>query len=207
MSAAEVDTLNALFEKLENLLNESQGYYESFLDANNAFKQGKISEKEFFSKLGDYTVAYSALEFLAVRALFEVKKALDKMSGGVATSNTELPGAGPGSAPGGLGNFGTAAQAGGGMTAGSGSGMTQPQQQPQAQQQQQSSGAPPSIVSSPQSGSQSASVPASVPSPEAAAAESANSAAGSGVSNCPSCGSATKKPNAKFCTKCGTKLN
>ena len=56
-----------LFEKLDVLLNESQGYYETFLDINNMYKQGKVSDREFFQKLGDYVVAYSALEFLAVK--------------------------------------------------------------------------------------------------------------------------------------------
>jgi hypothetical protein len=76
----DVDTFNLLFDKLQNLLNDTQGYYESFLDANTMFKQGKLSEKEFFEKLGDYVVAYSALEFLAVKVIFELKKALDKVS-------------------------------------------------------------------------------------------------------------------------------
>ncbi|MGI0040894.1 MAG: zinc ribbon domain-containing protein, partial [Nitrosopumilaceae archaeon] len=57
MSFGEVDTLNLLFDKLQSLLDNSQGYYESFLDANTLYKQGKLSEKEFFEKLGDYVVA------------------------------------------------------------------------------------------------------------------------------------------------------
>jgi len=73
MSFGEVDTLNLLFDKLQSLLNDSQGYYESFLDANTLYKQGKLPEKEFFEKLGDYVVAYSALEFLAVKVIFELK--------------------------------------------------------------------------------------------------------------------------------------
>ncbi|HKC78888.1 MAG TPA: zinc ribbon domain-containing protein, partial [Nitrosopumilaceae archaeon] len=48
MSFGDVDTFNLLFDKLQNLLNDSQGYYESFLDANNLYKQGKMSDKEFF---------------------------------------------------------------------------------------------------------------------------------------------------------------
>ncbi|MDE1725634.1 MAG: zinc ribbon domain-containing protein [Thaumarchaeota archaeon] len=80
----EVDTLTLLFDKLQNLLNDTQGYYESFLDANGTYKQGKLSDKEFFAKLGDYVVAYSALEFLSVKVIFELKKALDKMAGGQA---------------------------------------------------------------------------------------------------------------------------
>ena len=70
MSLGEVDTLNLLTEKLETLFNESQGYYESFLDTNNLYKNGKIGEKEFFQKLGDYVVAYSALEFLSIKVIF-----------------------------------------------------------------------------------------------------------------------------------------
>lgn len=87
----EVDTLNMLFEKLDVLLNESQGYYETFLDINNMYKQGKVSDREFFQKLGDYVVAYSALEFLAVKVLFEVRKALRSGSG-----QTQSPGLMPG---------------------------------------------------------------------------------------------------------------
>lgn len=72
----EVDTFSLLFEKLNALLTESQDYYESFLDANNLYRNGGMSDKEFFQKLGDYVVAYSALEFLAVKALFELKKVM-----------------------------------------------------------------------------------------------------------------------------------
>lgn len=87
----DIDTLNLLFDKLQNLLNDTQGYYESFLDTNTSYKQGKLSEKEFFEKLGDYVVAYSALEFLSVKVIFELKKLLDKFAQGqvsVATNNT-----------------------------------------------------------------------------------------------------------------------
>ncbi len=74
MSFGEVDTLNMLFDKLESLFDESQGYYESFLDTNNMYKQGKIADKEFFQRLGDYVVAYSALEFLSIKVIFEIRK-------------------------------------------------------------------------------------------------------------------------------------
>ena len=91
MSFGEVDTLNMLFDKLDSLFNESQGYYESFLDANNMYKKGQLSDKEFFQKLGDYTVAYSALEFLAIKVMFEIRKSLNSGSG-----NTQSPGLMPG---------------------------------------------------------------------------------------------------------------
>ena len=82
MSLGEVDTLNLLTDKLNNLFEESQGYYESFLDTNNMYKEGKLTEREFFQKLGDYVVAYSAMEFLSIKVRFEIKKAVDKISGG-----------------------------------------------------------------------------------------------------------------------------
>ena len=53
MSLGEVDTLNLLTEKLDKLFNDSQEYYETFLDANNLYKQDKLNDKEFFQKLGD----------------------------------------------------------------------------------------------------------------------------------------------------------
>ena len=91
MSFGEVDTLNMLFDKLESLFDESQGYYESFLDTNNMYKQGKLGDKEFFQRLGDYVVAYSALEFLAIKVMFEIRKSLKTGSG-----NTQSPGLMPG---------------------------------------------------------------------------------------------------------------
>ena len=91
MSFGEVDTLNMLFDKLQTLFDESQGYYESFLDTNNMYKKGQLSDKEFFQKLGDYTVAYSALEFLAIKVIFELKKSVGNNSG-----NTQSPGLMPG---------------------------------------------------------------------------------------------------------------
>lgn len=95
MSFGEVDTLNMLFDKLQSLFDESQGYYETFLDANNMYKKGQLSDKEFFEKLGDYTVAYSALEFLAIKVIFEMKKSM-----GNAAGNTQSPGLMPGMNPG-----------------------------------------------------------------------------------------------------------
>ena len=112
MSLGEIDTLNLLTEKLSNLFDESQGYYETFLDTNNLYKKGKLTDKEFFQKLGDYTVAYSALEFLAIKVILEIKKSLDTISGGQAPGGTHSPGLMPGMGSagmmaGGLGGMGT----------------------------------------------------------------------------------------------------
>ena len=96
----EIDTLNLLFDKLDSLLTESQGYYENFLDINNMYKQGQISDRDFFQKLGDYVVAYSALEFLAVKVMFEMRKVLPKQGA------TQSPGLMPGMGQPGMGQPG-----------------------------------------------------------------------------------------------------
>lgn len=196
MSLGEVDTLNLLTEKLENLFNESQGYYESFLDTNNLYKAGKISDKEFFAKLGDYTVAYSALEFLAIKVILEIKKSLDKVAGGQAPGGTQSPGLMPG--------MGAAGGMPGGMPGGGMAGAPPPRMGTAASPV----GAPPSIVSAGQGFSQPGTLPAPdptlmPPAPQPAPGAAAAAAPPSG-SACASCG-APLRPNAKFCSKCGRK--
>jgi len=176
MSFGEVDTLNLLTDKLNALFDESQGYYESFLDANNLYKNGKLTDNQFFQKLGDYTVAYSALEFLSIKVILELKKALDKMAGGTAPGGTHSPGLMPGmGSPGMMGAQPPPARAG---------------------TNENPVGAPPSIISTQQGFSQ----PGTLPTPDPSLIERPS---GSGM-HCTSCG-VELRPNAKFCTKCGNK--
>ena len=158
MSLGEIDTLNLTFEKLQALFAETQGYYESFLDANNLYKAGKMSDKEFFQKLGDYTAAYSALEFLAVKTLMEMKKTLDKVASGSSTG-TQSPGLMPGMGqPGMMPGMNPSARVG---TA------------------DNPVGGPPSIMSAPDAFNQ----PGTLPSPDPSLLPPKQSAG-----NCPSCG-------------------
>jgi len=174
MSLGEIDTLNLTFEKLQALFDESQGYYESFLDANNLYKAGKLSDKEFFQKLGDYTVAYSALEFLGIKTLMEMKKTLDKVSSGASTG-TQSPGLMPG-----MGQPGMMP----GMNPGARVGTAD-----------NPAGGPPSVMSAPDAFNQ----PGTLPSPDPSLITPPPSGG-----TCTTCG-ASLRPNAKFCTKCGTK--
>jgi hypothetical protein len=176
MSLGEVDTLNLLTEKLDNLFSDSQEYYETFLDTNNLYKQDKLTDKEFFQKLGDYVVAYSALEFLAIKVIFEMKKSIDKIAGGSAPGSTQSPGLMPG--------MGSSGMTGGGM------GM---QQGPRAGTAQNPVGAPPSIIG------EGFSNPGTLPSPDSSLVSKL-----SNIAKCASCGS-DLRPNAKFCTNCGSK--
>ena len=176
MSFGEVDTLNMLFDKLDSLFNESQGYYESFLDTNNMYKKGQISDKEFFQRLGDYVVAYSALEFLAIKVIFELKKSMGSGSG-----NTQSPGLMPG-----MGQPGMMA---GGMPGG---------MPPRSGTAQNPVGGPPGIVSAKEAFGD----VGTLPSPDPALMPRQTSVSSGNV--CSACGTVLR-PNAKFCTKCGTK--
>ena len=179
MSFGEVDTLNMLFDKLQSLFDESQGYYESFLDTNNMYKKGQISDKEFFQKLGDYTVAYSALEFLAIKVIFELKKSI-----GTGSGNTQSPGLMPG-----MGQPG--------MMAG---GMGQPPRAGTADNPV--GGGPPGIVSAQEAFGDVGTLPSPDP---ALMPRQTQQTAPQGGNGCPSCGSPLRA-NAKFCTSCGAKV-
>ncbi len=89
-----VDALGALTEKLRQLVNDTQEKYESFIDDTQLFKQGKINERDFFTKIGEYMIASSAVNFLAIRVILELKSAAEKgtsiknSTGGTAYSGT-----------------------------------------------------------------------------------------------------------------------
>lgn len=90
-----VDTLGGLIEKLKQLVNDTQDNYESFFDSTQLFKQGKMDNKEYFSKMGEYLVSSSALNFLSCRIILELKSALDKgvsaKGKGERSSNSSFP--------------------------------------------------------------------------------------------------------------------
>ena len=75
-----VDTLGGLSEKLKQLVDETQNHYESFIDDTQLYKKGKIGDKEFFTKIGKFMISLSALNFLAIRVILEMKSAADKGS-------------------------------------------------------------------------------------------------------------------------------
>ena len=104
-----VDTLGLLTEKLKQLVNETQDNYESFFDSTQLFKQGKMESNEYFSRMGEFLVSSSALNFLACRVILELKTALDKTGsakGKGERSITSIPSASPSSYPSGPGNSG-----------------------------------------------------------------------------------------------------
>src|SRR6188508_3268841 len=107
-----VDTLGLLIEKLKQLVNDTQDNYESFFDSTQLFKQGKMESNEYFSRMGEFLVSSSALNFLACRVILELKTALDKTGSAKgkgersSTSPSTSPSTFPSSYPSGSGNSG-----------------------------------------------------------------------------------------------------
>jgi hypothetical protein len=75
--SSSADTLNRLAEKLKETINEIQDRYESFVDSNQLYKQGKINERDFFASIGDYLVTSSSMNFITVQTILEMKSAVE----------------------------------------------------------------------------------------------------------------------------------
>ena len=73
-----VDVLGTLSEKLKQLTNEAKDHHSSFTELTKLYKEEKINEKDFFSKILNYVVTTSALTFLMVRVILELRSALEK---------------------------------------------------------------------------------------------------------------------------------
>jgi hypothetical protein len=124
MYSGAVDVLGSLTEKLKQQINDTQDMYESFIDATQLYKQGKMNEKQYFAKIGDYLVSTSALDFLAIRVILEMKSAIDKgtlmknATGGKSSPSppsSSSPSSSPPQAGFGIGGFvGTGGSVGGG---------------------------------------------------------------------------------------------
>ena len=77
----DVDTLSLTFDKLRYIFNGYGQIRDSFLESVAAYKQGKITRAEFFDKIQEGVMRFSALEFLAIKSIFEIKKSSDRSSG------------------------------------------------------------------------------------------------------------------------------
>ena len=86
----DVDTLNLLFDKLQYIFSGYNAIRDSFLEINELYKQGKIAERDFFEKLYESINRFSALEFLSIKSVFEIKKTLDKSTGAPSTKHKNL---------------------------------------------------------------------------------------------------------------------
>lgn len=72
------NTRGPLIDKLKSLLNEVQSKYEAFLDAHELYKQGRLDEKEYFARMGEFVKLFSSLGFLSIKVILELDKAIAK---------------------------------------------------------------------------------------------------------------------------------
>lgn len=127
MSSFGVDTLGGLTEKLKQLIIDTQTAYETLIDSTQRYKQGKMNEKEYFSSIGKYLIASSAMNFLAIKVILEIKSAIDKgkllknPTGGIADPNSNTSS----SVGFGIGGFVGGGGGGGGRGGSVGSGIQQ----------------------------------------------------------------------------------
>ena len=84
----DVDTLALMFDKLQYIFRGYDSYAQSFKEMHALYKQASLSEREFYHGITDAVLKYSALEFLALKAMFEIKKSLNrKINPSILTSN------------------------------------------------------------------------------------------------------------------------
>lgn len=95
----DVDTLALMFDKLQYIFRGYDAYIQAFTEMHSLYKQGKLSEREYYHGMTDAVLKYSALEFLGLKSMFEIKKALNRMN--KSSSGTSTPGlaSGGGSGP------------------------------------------------------------------------------------------------------------
>ena len=82
----DVDTLSLTFDKLRYIFNGYDIIRDSFLEINTLHKQENITDYEFYNKMQESVMRFSALEFLAIKSMFEIKKSLYRSIG--ITTNT-----------------------------------------------------------------------------------------------------------------------
>ncbi len=76
----DVDTLALMFDKLQYIFRGYDSYIQAFTEMQTLYKQGKLSGREYYHGMTDAVLKYSALEFLGLKSMFEIKKALNRMN-------------------------------------------------------------------------------------------------------------------------------
>src|SRR5574337_78497 len=86
----DVDTLALMFDKLQDIFRGYEQYISSFTEMQELYKQGKLAERDYYYGMTDAVLKYSALEFLGLKAMFEIKKALNRMNNASSQPSTGL---------------------------------------------------------------------------------------------------------------------
>ena len=75
----DIDTLALMFDKLQYIFRGYDSYIQNFMDMHSLYNQGKLSERDYYNGMIDAVLKYSALEFLGLKSMFEIKKTLNRM--------------------------------------------------------------------------------------------------------------------------------
>ena len=81
----DVDTLALMFDKLQYIFRGYDQYIQAFTEMQGLYKQGNLAERDYYYGMTDAVLKYSALEFLGLKAMFEIKKALNRMNNASST--------------------------------------------------------------------------------------------------------------------------
>jgi hypothetical protein len=73
-----VDVIGTLTEKLKQMIEETQEHFEWFTDSHKLYEQDNLNEKEYMTKIIKYVITLSAMNFLSIRVILEIKSSLDK---------------------------------------------------------------------------------------------------------------------------------
>jgi hypothetical protein len=87
----DVDTLALMFDKLQYIFRGYDPYIQAFTEMHELYKQGKLSERDYHYGVTDAVLKYSALDFLGLKAMFEIKKTLNRMAN-TSSSRSSTPG-------------------------------------------------------------------------------------------------------------------
>ena len=108
-----VDVLGTLTEKLKYMFAETEDKFSIFTNERKLYQEQAIDEKDFILKIIEYVVNLSALNFLSIRVILELKSAMDKgtsvkdVTGGLGSSASQQPSFGIGGFIGAGGSVGT----------------------------------------------------------------------------------------------------
>ena len=86
----DVDTLALMFDKLQYIFRGYDPYIQAFTEMHELYKQGKLAERDYYYGITDAVLKYSALDFLGLKAMFEIKKALNRMNNPSRSSTSGL---------------------------------------------------------------------------------------------------------------------
>jgi hypothetical protein len=93
-----VDVLGNLASKMEQQLKDTEQVRASFQTDIQRYKNNQISKKEFVHKIVTYTISLSALNFLVMHVILEMRTAIEKgtsmkdTTGGMVTEDVSVSG-------------------------------------------------------------------------------------------------------------------